>query len=197
MRRFILPLAILAASLRVATAAEFLVRPGGENKVVFVSKAPMERFEGKTSHLEGRIEVDPSALGKSISVHLEVDMATLDTGIAKRNQHMRDNHLETKKFPRAVFDGATIVGPADVALVAGKPTAFEAEGTFTLHGVTRPVRLRIEATYRPSGKGGRIEFQTAFPVALADHEISRPQFLFLKLGEVQDVRVSGVAVASP
>jgi polyisoprenoid-binding protein YceI len=197
MRPTLLVVAITALIPRVAPAAEFLVRPGGENKVVFVSTATMEKFEGKTNRLEGRIVVDSTALGDSITVHLEVDLASLDTGIARRNQHMRENHLETGKFPKAVFDGATVVGPSGVALNPGTPSAFDAEGTFTLHGVSRRLRVRVEATYRPNQKNRSIAFHTTFPVVLSDYQISRPQFLFLKLAESQDVRVSGVAVASP
>ena len=178
---------------RLAGATEFLVKPGGETKVVFVSTAATEHFEGKTKQMEGRIVTRPDSLGDSITVHLEVDMASLDTGIPMRNQHMRDNHLETKKFPRAIFDGGTITGPRSASrLEPGKPASLDLEGTFTLHGVSRRIVIHAVTTYL-ADHGGRIAFQAEFPVALADYGISRPQFLFLKLAEVQDVRVSGVA----
>ena len=80
---------------------------------------------------------------------------------------------------------------------SGKPVTLDVEGTFTLHGVAHRIQLTVVAAYKRSGKEDRIEFQTAFPVALADYRISRPQFLFLKLADVQQVRVRGVAVASP
>jgi polyisoprenoid-binding protein YceI len=124
-----------------------------------------------------------------------VDLASLDTGIATRNRHMRENHLETAKYPKAVFDGVAVLGPRDVSLAAGKPVVLQVEGTFTLHGVSRRIRIAVEATYRASEGGGQIAFQTRFPVLLSDHGISRPQFLFLKLAEAQEVRVSGVARA--
>lgn len=199
-KRMLAAIGLLAIATNTATAGEFLVRPGGENKVVFVSKATIEGFEGKTSRLEGSITVDPAGVGDSITVHLGVDLTSLDTGIAKRNRHMRENHLETDKYPEAVFDGATVRGPAQAKLEPGKPTVFDVEGTFTLHGVSRRMRINVAATYTPAGEGGgrdRIAFRTTFPVALADHQISRPQFLFLKLAESQEVRVNGVATASP
>lgn len=212
-------------------AAEFVVRPGGDTKVVFASKASIESFEGKTNKMEGRLTLDPSNPGDSITVHLEVDLASLDTGIAKRNEHMRENHLETAKYPKAVFDGAALRGPAGARLEPGKPTTFDVEGTFTLHGVSRRIRIQAEVTYRPgaggtsggggmpgtkagsgaggssggrggsgaggSARGGTLAFKTEFPVALADYNISRPQFLFLKLADVQQVRVSAVATEAP
>lgn len=193
----ILVCGLLAGMPGLATAATFLVHPGRENKVVFVSKASMESFEGKTNRLEGTIQVDPSNLGDSIEVHLEVDLASLDTGLPLRNKHMRENHLETDKYPKAIFEGAAVRGPVGAALEPGKAKRFDVEGTFTVHGVSRRLRIQVDAVYLPSPGGDRISFQTAFPVLLSDYKIDRPQFLFLKLAESQEVRVAGVAVAGP
>ena len=196
-KRMLLVVAILASGVGAARAADFVVRPGRENKVVFISKATVEGFEGKTNKLEGHLMLDPANVGDTMTVHLEVDLASLDTGIAKRNKHMRENHLETAKYPRAVFDGISVRTPSSAKLEPLKPMAFEVEGTFTLHGVSRRLRINVEATYEPTGASGKVEFHTTFPVALADYAISRPEFLFLKLAEVQTVRVNGVGVAAP
>jgi polyisoprenoid-binding protein YceI len=191
-----------AAGPSGADAAVFHVRPGGNSKVVFISKAPMEKVEGKTSRMEGAIDVDPARLADSATVHFEVDLASLDTGIAKRNQHMRENHLETARYPKAVFDGVVLHGSGGASLVPGKPTTLDVEGTFALHGVSRRIRIPVEVTLkRPGGKSGEgadaIVFKTTFPVSLADYAISRPEFLFLKLADSQEVRVSGTAVTEP
>lgn len=192
----VLAAATALASVRAVRAAEFVVRPGNDNRVVFVSTATMETFEGKTNRMEGRLAVDPAAVGDSIAVHLEVDLASLDTGISKRNRHMKSEHLETDKYPKAIFDGATVRGPSNAKLAPGKPVTFDVEGTFTLHGVSRRLRIQIEATYTEKAGSGRIAFRSTFPVGLSDYNISRPQFLFLKLAETQKVKVSGVAVAA-
>jgi polyisoprenoid-binding protein YceI len=184
--------ALLAAT--PALAARFAVKAGAPNQVVFVSKAATETFEGKTDRLSGIIDVDPAGVGDSVTVHLEVDMASLDTGIGKRNGHMRENHLETAKYPSATFDGATVLGPKGAALAVGTKTAIDVEGRFTLHGVTRRLRVVVDVTLRDERT---LDFTTSFKVPLADYAISRPKFLFLKLGEVQDVRVSGRATLSP
>src|SRR4029078_6084178 len=99
MKRLLTAAIVMATAASTAAAAEVVANPGGDNKVVFVSKATMETFEGKTKNLSGTIVVDPAAAFDSMSVDLEVDLTTLDTGIAKRNQHMRDHHLETSKYP--------------------------------------------------------------------------------------------------
>jgi polyisoprenoid-binding protein YceI len=194
------PLALLLVSLVFAPpcahAAAFLVKPGKDTKVVFTSKAAIESFDGKTNQMQGSISVDPQAVGDSITVHLEVDLASLDTGMAKRNQHMRDNHLETAKYPKAVFDGAAVLSPAGAKLDPGKPVAFQIEGSFALHGVTRRLRSDATVTYQSAGKG-QLAFTATFPVTLADYSIPRPEFLFLKLSETQQVKVSAVASSAP
>ncbi len=194
------PLTCLIALLGIsgsAGATSFRVHAGKDSRVTFASKAAMEQFEGKTNSLEGEIDIDPAALGDSASVRFEVDLATLDTGLKMRNTHMRENHLETAKFPKAVFDGAALRGRSARALEAGRAESLDVEGTFTLHGVSRRIRIAVEIVYHPAPAPARIEFSTTFPVALGDYAIARPQFLFLKLADVQTVKVRGVALEAP
>jgi polyisoprenoid-binding protein YceI len=197
LRGFAGVLGLALATAGIARAADYQVHAGGANKVVFVSKAPTETFEGKTNKMEGVLTLDPGAVGDTIRVHLEVDLASLDTGIGKRNQLMKRDHLETDKYPKAVFEGATVIGPSGGKVEAGKTTTFEIEGTFTIHGVSRRLRCKADAGFTKEGGADAITFTASFPVALPDYKIRRPEFLFLKLAEVQDVHVTGVAVATP
>jgi polyisoprenoid-binding protein YceI len=176
-----------------AHGAEYVVKAGEPNQVVFTSKATAETFQGKTKQLSGRIVVDPAAVGDSILVRLEVDLASLDTGIGKRNKDMCKGYLETEKYPKAVFEGASVLNPKGAALEAGKTIAFDCEGDFTLHGVTKRMRVTVDVTPRDART---LAFKTSFRVPLADYKISRPKFLFLKLGEVQEVAVEGVATSA-
>jgi polyisoprenoid-binding protein YceI len=175
-------------------AAEFRVKPGSPNQVVFTSKAATETFQGKTDQIEGTISVDPALVQDSVTVNLTVDLTRLKTGIGKRDQHMRENHLETDKYPNATFTGATLLSASGNALGAGAPAKFEVEGSFTLHGVSRRMRANVEVTLSDPST---LQFKATFPVALADYNISRPKFLFLKLGEVQELAVTGTAKLAP
>ena len=197
LQRVLALIAVLSIMVVVNTAraADFVVRPGGDSKVVFTSKAPTETFEGKTSLMTGTLSLDPVAVGDSITVHLEVDLASLDTGSKLRNKHMRENHLETGKFPKAVFDGAAILAGAGAKLEPGKAAAFQVEGTFTIHGVSR--RLRCDAQAMVAGKGNAVAFSATFPIKLSDYDIKLPEFLFMKLAETQQVRVSATASSQP
>lgn len=184
---------VLFISAENAAATEYVIHPGGKNEVVFISKATMESFEGKTDRIEGTVTVAEGEMGDSVTVSVTVDLASLDTGIGKRNTHMRNNHLETDKYPEATFSGVTIVSPAGAKLATNATTTLEIEGTLDLHGKSRRTRVTVDVT--PTAQG--LMIKAGFNVSLADHDISRPKFLFLRLSDVQEVRVEALAVPAP
>ena len=186
---------VLAVALLVlaspARAELFVVNPGSkDNLVKFESHAPMESFDGKTREVVGSLEFDPDQLSDSVTVRIEVDLTSLDTGIGLRNKHMRQNHLETDEYPKAVFAGGTILESSASALEA-EPVTLKLAGTFELHGVTREVTVDVEIA---RNEDGSVHVVSRFEVKLSDYEIKRPKFLMLKLDEVQKVTVDVKAV---
>lgn len=188
--------AALTGTLVVALSAfaagnSFTIEAGKVQNVTFHSKAPLESFDGTTSSVSGIIDVDPMNLD-SASGTCRVDMATLDTGIGLRNQHMRENHLNTDKYPEAVFQLISLSG-AD-KLESGNEVSLEAHGKFTLHGVTRDMVIPATAIWYPDASstvlkssGSALHITGEFQVVLPDYEIPRPEFLFLKVAESQRV----------
>ena len=191
---------LVAVTAGPVDAGRFEFRPADEsNSVEFVSKAPMETVIGKTGQVTGHVVLDPAALADSIEISATVSLATLDTGIELRNQHMRENHLETDKFPAATFEGARVVAGAGAALAAGKTQPVEIEGDFQVHGVTKTIRVPVDLTWTPAS-GDRPESLRSvarFNVKLSDYGIKRPQFLVMKLDEVQHVTFDVTAFAAP
>jgi len=196
MRILTLVAVLLASSVHAAAAANFRIQPGKPNLVRFVSKAPLETFEGKTTEVQGQVALDPAALGDSIDAVVEVDLASLDTGLSLRNKHMRENHLETKKFPKAIFRGGKISELSRPNLEAGQKTTFVLAGTFALHGVEKPLNVPIELSPEPVEGSSGLRITARFSVALADFKISRPSFLVMQLQEVQQVIVELVATSA-
>lgn len=185
-------LLLCLAEPALAASETYVVVPGAPNEVVFESSAPLETFRGRSRALSGSLRLDPERLGDSVSVHFEVDLATLSTGLPRRDKHMRENHLEVATYPRATFDGVVIDGPTK-RLEPGAMATLDVEGTFAIHGARRRLRLRVETRLIRDQSGERIQFRTTFPVSLANYAIPRPQFLILKLADVQKVSVHGVA----
>ncbi len=191
------PIILCAASVLAADpsgASRFEVGPeSGDNRVVFVSKAPLESFEGKTARVIGSVVLDPATIGEALEIRVQVAMASLDTGIGLRNRHMRENHLHTDRFPHATFTGGEVLHGAGVDLRDGRPHEVLLRGQMELHGVRRAIEVPLRLTYRDEGPG-RLQLWSEFEISLSDYEIPRPRFLMLKLGEVQKVRVDLTAV---
>ena len=183
---------LAAASVR---AERFEIDPADKaNLVRFESKAPMESFDGRTHRVSGYINLDPAAIGDSVDAFVQVEMASLDTGISLRNKHMRENHLDTDSYPYATFRGVRIVEGAAGALAPGVEVPLIVEGTMNLHGVER--RIRVPATVAlPTEGEPRLRITSEFEIYLADYEISRPKFLFLKLDEKQRIQLELYATA--
>ena len=127
-----------------------------------------------------------------MTVEVVVDLASLDTGIDMRNQHMRENHLHTDRYPQAIFRGATFVGEHPASLAPGKTAKCKIAGSFSLHGVTRRIEVPIEL--RLDEKSGGLAVKAQFVVYLADYEIPRPKMLFVKLDEKQAVTFEALAL---
>lgn len=189
-------LAILAGTfIEELHAARYTIDPDAKgNRVTFLSKAPLESFEGTTSHVSGYVVVDPTHVTGKVSLHFEVDLESLDTGKSKRNKHMRERHLETDTYPTATFSGATIVEGSAAKLVAGTLTTFDLEGDFEIHGVVRRMIVHAEVTLSTDGGHEALHIVARFDVALSDYDISRPRFLFMKLNDIQKVTVELTAV---
>ena len=90
------------------------------------------------------------------SVHVWVDLASIETDSVERDAHLRSaEFLDVARFPRAEFK-STAVEPFDRHLLV--------RGRFQLHGVTHDLELEVEAgigkanTYSVRGKVDRQHF---------------------------------------
>lgn len=184
---------LLLTVVSPAGADDYVVAPGKPNLVRFESQAPLESFDGKTSQVKGTLSLSPGAIADSIAVHLEVDLASFDTGIEIRNRHMRENHLETVKHPHATFRGGSVRKLSAPRLEPGAKVTFEIAGVLDLHGVQKPLVAAVELTAASGDQGAELHVITRFDVKLSDFGIPRPKFLVMKLDEVQKVTVDLVA----
>jgi polyisoprenoid-binding protein YceI len=93
-------------------------------------------WRGKFDATSGKVVYDKDA--KSGSLDVTVDMTSIDFGNPKLNEHARSAELfDAAKFPTATFTGKfTKFNGA---------TPAEAQGTLTMHGVTKPLTLTIES----------------------------------------------------
>ena len=130
-------------------------------------------FEARATAVVGEVR---SAPGNRLEGRLLVDLRSIETGIALRDRHMKENYLEVGKpgFDRAVLE------QIQLERMNGS-TPFT--GLLTLHGRQRPVAGA--ATLQETRDGLRVEAE--FPVRLSEFGIAEPTYL--GVGVTPDVRV--------
>jgi polyisoprenoid-binding protein YceI len=176
---FALPL--LAQGVATAQVQTFKVDDGGENKIQFVSDAPLERFTGTSSKISGEIKVDPNKPADT-KAELKVPVASIKTGLELRDGHLQgDTWLDAKKFPDAKFVITKVSGVEK--LKPNEAVDATVGGKFTIHGVTKDVTATAKVRWIPAagGKPDALRVQASFSVKLEDHKVSIPSIVALKV----------------
>ena len=183
----LVPCALLATMPAGVRAEHWSILEEKEGtEVIFHSKATMESFDGRTRNVGGWINLDPANLPDGVTWDVQVQMASLQTGIGLRDKHMRENHLHTEEHPTASFQGGSVRDTSATSLSPGKTDRLTLVGQLTLHGVTREREIPVDLTMRDAGA---LEVEAHFEVSLADHDIPLPKFLVVKLADRQEVEV--------
>jgi len=135
--RRLVPALLLTAATGLAMAApvKFNVDP---NHTFPSFKADhmggLSNWRGKFNATSGTVTLDKEAQTGTIDV--TVDVSSVDFGNEKLNTHAKGAEMfDAAKFPNAIYTGKL------TNFKNGAPT--EADGSLTLHGVSKPVKLKI------------------------------------------------------
>ena len=101
---------------------------------------------GVTSDVSGSIVFDDD--GGILSEHskITVDLSSLRSDEGRRDRFVRNNTLETGRFPEAEFVATDAPG-LEWPLPSGEQVSFELAGEMTMHGVTMPLTWEVEAEF--------------------------------------------------
>jgi polyisoprenoid-binding protein YceI len=93
-------------------------------------------WRGKFTSTTGKVVYDKEA--KSGSIDVTVDVGSIDFGNPKLDEHAKSAEIfDAAKYPTATFSGKF------TKFNGASPT--EAQGTLTLHGVSKPLTLNIDS----------------------------------------------------
>ena len=143
--RLLLAIALCLAMTRCSAVANetFKIDPA-HSTIAFKVRHLLGSAKGKFTKFNGTIDVDREQPEKS-SVTVSIQVASIDTGIAKRDQHLRsEDFFNVQKFPEITFKSRQVKQ-------AG-PTA-EITGDLTMRGVTREITLRVLLLGMPESAG--------------------------------------------
>ncbi len=116
----------------------------------FISYTRLFQVEGTFRGWEAKVNLNLEDPSRS-SVRVEVDMASLDTGISARDRHLRGkDFFWVARYPRATFvsQRVWIRSPEEVSLV----------GDLTLRGVTQRVEVPVRLVEEGKGLHARGKF---------------------------------------
>jgi polyisoprenoid-binding protein YceI len=147
-----------------------LVKTG---KVVFTSTTNKLTFKGVGRNLSGKINF------KELSIYIQVDLEDLRTGIKNRDDHMKENYLETHKYPLAIFSGM---------IVKYNKSSGEAEalGTLTIHGVEKK---NFKLLGKVKEENGSLFLNSNFRITLREFNIEIPRLVILELSNDIDLEI--------
>lgn len=120
---------------------------------------------GRTGDVDGTVEIDGTTV---TSAEIEVDMTTITTNESRRDDKVQEA-LETGEFPTATF---SLTEPIDLGAQAadGEPVSVTATGELTIHGVTQPVDIPLEARL----VDGTIVIVGSVEIAFSDYDVEVP-----------------------
>lgn len=126
----------------------------------------MSVWRGKFDRSSGSIVLDREA--GTGTVDITIDAASIDFGHAKLNEHVKSPEmLDVQKYPTALYKGTL------TNFKNGAPT--EVRGELTLHGVTKPLNLKINSflcKMTPLAKGERCGADASATLNRADFGIN-------------------------
>jgi polyisoprenoid-binding protein YceI len=168
-------LALLLAIAAVPATADprtYAIAADGKNIASFRIEDAVETIDGSTVKMSGTIVADPANAAAS-SVEISADLSAIDTGMSLRDDHIRDEFVETRKFPRATFKSVSVAMPATIA--ANQPADVMVTGDFTMHGVTKRITTPVRVVLIPEtaitrstrGAGDWIHATATFPLTLS------------------------------
>ena len=137
-----LPVALsLAAAPWSARGNEIYKFDPAHSTIAFKVRHFLGTAKGRFTKFTGTIEVDREHPEQS-SVTATIQVASLDTAIAKRDEHLRsDEFFNVAKFPQIMFKSQRVKQTG--------ANAGEITGDLMMHGVTRPLTLRVQLAGDP------------------------------------------------
>lgn len=148
--------------------------------VMFFVKHILAKVPGRFGSYSGRVRFDPANLDGS-SIDVSVDMGSVDTGIAKRDEHLKSpDFFDAAKYPGMWFVSQRITSKGG--------NEYVAEGDLTIKDVTK--RIQLPFTYlgtkpSPMEQGKQVAgFEARFSINMLEYHVGDGRFQ--KMGVVGD-----------
>ena len=127
-------LAVSACAMSAQTT-QWKIDPMHSEADFAIKHMAISTVHGTFHGLSGTINFDPADVTKS-SVEATIPVSTVDTGVTPRDNDLKSpRFFDAAQFPSMTFKSTSVRKDGD---------HYEVAGNLTLHGVTKPVVLKLE-----------------------------------------------------
>lgn len=144
------------------------------NQLEWLSDAPMEKIKGSAPGVTGSFSIDPANLA-AVAGKITVPVKTMKTGNPLRDRHLAGKDwLDADAHPNITFE----IKKAAVQKVDGGKADLLAEGTFTMHGVAKEMKIPVTLQWKKASAdtarvpGDWVKISTKFDVKLSDFKVA-------------------------
>ena len=133
---------LLCSYSSIALANETYKFDQANSKIGFSVHQFLGTTNGKFTKFNGKVEIDREHPENS-SVNARIEVRSIDTGIVKRDNHLRSpEFFAVEKYPEITFKSRSVKQ-------TGSQTG-DIVGDLTMHGVTKPVTLHVKLLSSPN-----------------------------------------------
>ena len=134
--RLVVSFVLLAAVSSRALGNEVYKFDQSRSTIGFTVHQFLGTTHGKFPKFDGKIEIDREHPEKS-SVVARIDIRSIDTGIVKRDNHLRSaEFFNVAKFPEMTFKSGRVRQTGE--------QSGDIFGDLTMHGITKPITLHVK-----------------------------------------------------
>ena len=155
----------LVAGLAAPAFADTYTVDKAHSEAAFQVRHILTKVRGTFRDFAGTINFD-KAKPEASSVEFRIKATSIDTGIQKRDDHLRSpDFFDVATHPEIVFKSTKVVAKGG--------NKFDVTGDFTLHGVTKSITLPVTFLGEQKfGKGTKAGFETAVTINRKDYGLT-------------------------
>ena len=158
--------AVILSLAGIVTADTYKIDPPHTSVTFSIAHLVISEVTGRFNEFAGELTIDPASKTLVTGGQGVIQAKSIDTGIKQRDDHLRSpEFFDVEKFPTITFTGTEVV------LESGKPVFV---GKFTMHGVTKDIRVPVTVKgpiTDPWGKS-RIAFAAATTLNRLDYGVA-------------------------